>query len=165
MSNSLLPLGLQHASLPCPSPSSWSWLKLMSIELVMPSNHLILCRPLLLPPSIFPSNRIFSNASALCLKWPKYWSFSISFCTCENIRDLLSANFKYTAQYCPLQSHAVHLVPRLIHGIRGVGGPVLAPEQALLHWDSWFLKVRHLALWHQLIPWGLGSLCSVPTSW
>ena len=58
--------------------SSQSLLKLMSIESVMPSNHLILCRPLLLPPSIFPSIRIFSNESVLCIRWPKYWSFSIS---------------------------------------------------------------------------------------
>ena len=50
----------------------------MSIELVMPSNHLILCRPLLLPPSIFPSIRGFSNESVLCIRWPKYWSFSFS---------------------------------------------------------------------------------------
>jgi len=50
----------------------------MSIEPVMPSNHLILCRPLLLPPSIFPSIRVFSNESVLCIRWPKYWSFSFS---------------------------------------------------------------------------------------
>ena len=52
--------------------------KPMSIESVMPSNHLILCRPLLLLPSIFPSIRVYSNESALCIKWPKYWSFSLS---------------------------------------------------------------------------------------
>ena len=51
-------------------------LKLMSIESVMPSNHLILCCPLLLPPSIFPSIRVFSSESVLCIRWPKYWSFS-----------------------------------------------------------------------------------------
>ena len=56
---------------------SQSLLKLMSIESVMPSNHLILCGPLLLP-SVFPSIRVFSNESVLCLRWPKYWSFSIS---------------------------------------------------------------------------------------
>ena len=55
-----------------------SFHKLMSIELVMPSNHLILCRPLLLLPSIFPSIRVFSNESALCIRWPTYWSFSFS---------------------------------------------------------------------------------------
>ena len=53
-------------------------LKLMSIESVMPFNHLTLCRPLLLPPSIFPSIRVFSDESVLCMKWPKYWSFSFS---------------------------------------------------------------------------------------
>ena len=57
---------------------SWSLLKLMSIESMMPSNHLILCHPLLLLPSIFPSIRVFTNESAPCIKWPKYWSFSIS---------------------------------------------------------------------------------------
>ena len=55
---------------------SWSLLKLTSIESVMPSNHLILCHPLLLLPSIFPSIRAFSNESVLCIRWPKYWSFS-----------------------------------------------------------------------------------------
>ena len=58
--------------------NSRSLLKLMSIELVMPSNHLILCHPLLLPPSIFPSIRVFSNESVLLIRWPKYWSFSFS---------------------------------------------------------------------------------------
>ena len=57
--------------------NSWSLLKLMSIKLVMPSNHLILCRPLLLPPSILPSVRVFSNELVLHIRWPKYWSFSI----------------------------------------------------------------------------------------
>ena len=58
--------------------SSWSLLKLVSIESVMPSNHLILCRPLLLLPSVLPSIRVFSNESLLCIRWPKYWSFSFS---------------------------------------------------------------------------------------
>ena len=58
--------------------SSQSSLKLMSIESVMPTNHLILCCPLLLPPSAFPSIRVFSNESALCIRWPKYCSFSFS---------------------------------------------------------------------------------------
>ena len=56
--------------------NSQSLLKFMSIRSVMPSNHLILCHPLLLPPSIFPSIRVFSNESVLCSRWPKYWSFS-----------------------------------------------------------------------------------------
>ena len=58
--------------------NSWSLLKLMSIELVMPSNHFILCHPLLLLPSIFPSIRIFSSESVLHIRWPKYWSFSFN---------------------------------------------------------------------------------------
>ena len=58
--------------------NSRSLLKLMSIESVMPSNHSILCHPLILPPSIFPSIRVFSNESALCIRWPKYWSFSFN---------------------------------------------------------------------------------------
>ena len=58
--------------------NSWSSLRLTSIESVMPSSHLILCRPLLLLPSIFPSIRVFSNESVLHIRWPKYWSFSIS---------------------------------------------------------------------------------------
>ena len=58
--------------------NSWSLIKLMSIELVTPSNHLILCHPLLLLPSIFPSIRVFSSESVLRIRWPKYWSFSFS---------------------------------------------------------------------------------------
>ena len=58
--------------------NSWSLLKLMSIESVMPSGHLILCHPLLLLPSVFPSSRVFSNESVLCIRWPEYWSFSFS---------------------------------------------------------------------------------------
>ena len=58
--------------------NSWSSLKLTSIELVMPSSHLILCLPLLLQPSILPSIRVFSSESILCMRWPKYWSFSFS---------------------------------------------------------------------------------------
>ena len=65
-------------------------LKLMSIELVMPSNHLILCRPLLLPPSIFPSIRVFSNESVLHIRWPKYWSFSFSISPSNEYSGLIS---------------------------------------------------------------------------
>ena len=78
MSDSSRLHGLQHARPPCPIANSQSLLKLMSIELVMLSNHLILCRPLLLPPAIFPSIRVFSNELVLCIRWSKYWSFSFS---------------------------------------------------------------------------------------
>ena len=71
MNRSRSGLPVHHKLLSLPKP--------MSIELMMPSNHLILCRPLLLLPSIFSSIRVFSNESALCIRWPKYWSFSFSF--------------------------------------------------------------------------------------
>ena len=77
MPNSLRTYGLQDTGPPCPSPT-WSLLKLMSIELVMPSNHLILCCSLLFPPSVFPSIRVFSDESAFYIRWPKYWSFNFN---------------------------------------------------------------------------------------
>ena len=70
--------------------NSWSLLKLMSIKSVMPSNHLILCHPLLLPPSIFPSIRVFSNESVLCIMWLKYWSFSFSITPSNEYLELIS---------------------------------------------------------------------------
>ena len=76
-----------------PSPSftiSWSLLKFMSIELVMPSNHLILCRPHLLLPSIFPSIRVFSNESVLLIRWPNYWSFNLSISPSNEYSGLIS---------------------------------------------------------------------------
>ena len=70
--------------------NSWSLLKLMSFESVMPSNHLILCHPLFLPPSIFPSIRVFSNELLLCISWPKYWSFSFSISPSTDYSVLIS---------------------------------------------------------------------------
>ena len=70
--------------------NSWSLLRLMSIESVMPSYHLILCHPLLLPPSIFPSIRVFSNESALRIRWLKYWSFSFSISPSNECSELIS---------------------------------------------------------------------------
>ena len=70
--------------------NSWSLLKLMAIELVMPSNHLILCRSLLLAPSIFPSIRVFSNELLLRIRWPKYWSFSFSISPSNEYSGLIS---------------------------------------------------------------------------
>ena len=68
----------------------WSLLKFMSIVSVMPSNPLILCRPLLLLPSIFPSIRVFSNESVLCIRWPKYWTFSFSISPSNEYSGLIS---------------------------------------------------------------------------
>ena len=120
LSESLQSYGLQHARLPCPSPTpssvqllfshvwlfatpwttehqaslsianSWSLLKLISIESVMPSNHLILCCPLLLPPSIFPSIRVLSKESVLHIRWPKYSSFSFSISPSNEYSVLIS---------------------------------------------------------------------------
>ena len=79
------------SGVPLPSPTiSHSLLKLMSIESVMPSNHLILCHALLLLPSIFPRIRVFSNESALRIRWPKYWSFSFSISPSSEHSGLIS---------------------------------------------------------------------------
>ena len=88
VSNSLQPHGLQHARLPI--TNSWSLFKLMFIELVMPSNNLILCCPLLLLPSIFSSIRVFSSESVLHIMWPKYWSFSFSISLPNEYSGLIS---------------------------------------------------------------------------
>ena len=89
MSNSLRSHGLQHTRLPSPSLSPRNFLKLMSIETVMPSNHLILCRPHLLLSPIPPSIRVFSNESTLHIRWPKYWSFSFSIIPSKEIPGLI----------------------------------------------------------------------------
>ena len=78
----------RQASLPI--TNSRSLLKLMSIELVIPSNHLILCCPLLLSPSVFPSIRVFSNESAVHIRWPKYWSFSFNISSSDEYSGLIS---------------------------------------------------------------------------
>ena len=70
--------------------NSQSLLKLMSIKSVMPSSHLILCRPLLLPPSIFPSIKVFSKKSVLCIRWLKYWSFSFNISPSNEYSELIS---------------------------------------------------------------------------
>ena len=90
VSDSLQPHGLQRARLPCPSPSPSRLLKLLSLESVMPSNHLILCHPLLLLPSIFLSIRILSSESALHIRWPEYWSFSVSISPSNEYSGLVS---------------------------------------------------------------------------
>ena len=92
LSYSLRPHELQHASLSI--ANSWSSLKLMSMESVMPSSHLILCRPLFLLPLIPPSIRAFSNESTLHMRWPKYWSFSFSIIPSKEHPGLISLQSK-----------------------------------------------------------------------
>ena len=80
----------QHARPPCPSPTPGVYSNSVSIVSVMPSSRLILCHPLLLLPPIPPSIRIFSNESTLCMKWPKYWSFSFSISPSDEYSGLIS---------------------------------------------------------------------------
>ena len=83
--------GLQHSRLPCPSPTPRVYPDSCPLSwMVMPSNHLILCHPLLLPSSIFPSTRVFSNESVICMRWPKYWSFSFSISPSSEYSGLIS---------------------------------------------------------------------------
>ena len=89
VSNSLQPHGLKHSRLLCPSPTPGAWSNSLSIELVMPSNHLIFCRPLLFLPSILPSIRVFSNESILHSRWPKYWSFNFSISSSNEYSGLI----------------------------------------------------------------------------
>ena len=89
MSNSLQPHGLQHARFPCPLLSEGS-LRFMSIELVMPPNHLILCWPFLFLPSIFCSIRVFCSESALHMRWPKCCNFSLSIGASSEYSELIS---------------------------------------------------------------------------
>ena len=87
VSDSLQPHGLQHTRPPCPSPTPGVYSNSCPL---MPSNHLILCRPLLLLPSIFPSIRVFSNESALHIRWPNDWSFSFSISPSNEYSGLIS---------------------------------------------------------------------------
>ena len=87
---------------------SQSLLKLMSIESLMPSNHLILCCPLLLLPSIFPNIRVFSNKSALCIRWPKYWNFSFSISPSNEHSGLISFRMDLLAVQGTLKSLLQH---------------------------------------------------------
>ena len=95
--------------------NSRSLLKLMSIESVMPSNHLILCRPLLLPSSIFPSIRVFSNESVLLITWPKYWSFIFSISPSNEYSMLIFFRIDWLvgSPCCPRNSQESSLAPQL----------------------------------------------------
>ena len=90
MSDSLQLHGLQHARLPCPSPTPEACSNSLSIESLIPSNHLILCHPILLLPSVLSSIRVFSNESVLHITWPKYWNFSFSISPSNECAGLIS---------------------------------------------------------------------------
>ena len=105
VSNSLPPHGLQHARLPCPSPTPGP------CSNSCPSNHLILCCPLLLLPSIFPSIKVFSNESVLHIRWPEFWSFSFSISPSNEYSGLISFRmdwFDFLAVQATLKSLLQH---------------------------------------------------------
>ena len=120
---------------------SQSLLKLMSIESVMPSNHLILCHPLLLLPSLFPSIRVFSNDSALCIRWPKYWSFSFSINPSNEYLGLISFRIdwfdllavqgtlksllQHPSSKAPIPWHSLFFMVQLSHPYTSTGKPEL----------------------------------------
>ena len=95
MSDFLQPHGLQQARLPCPSPSPGVCSNSCALSRMMPSNHLILCYPLLLPPSTFPSIRVFSSELALHIRWPKYWHFSFSISPSNEYSGLISLRINW----------------------------------------------------------------------
>ena len=101
----------RQASLPI--TTSRSLLKLIYIRLVMPSNHLILCHPLLLLPSVFPSIRVFSNVSVLHIRWPKYWSFSFSICPSNEHSGLICFTIDWFNPLAVQGTHKVFSKPQL----------------------------------------------------
>ena len=112
-------------------------LKLMSIESVMPSNHLILCWPLLLLPSLFPSIRIFSNESDLCIRWPKYWSFSFSISPSNEYSGLISFRidwFDLLAVQGTLKSLLQHHSSKQLFGAQLIYGPTLTSIHS--YWEN-----------------------------
>ena len=152
--------------------NSQSLLKLMSIESVMPSNHLILCSTFLLSPLIFPSIRVFSNESVLCIRWPKYWSFSFSISqsvssvaqSCLTLCDPMNHSMPGLAVRHQLpessQTH-VHWIGNVIqpsHPLSSPSPPALNPSQhhGLFKWVSsshQVAKVLELQLQHQSFQW------------
>ena len=97
VSDSLRPHRLQHARPPWPSPTPGVYSNSCPLS---PSNHLILCCPLLLPPSIFPSIRVFPNESVLCIRWPKDWSFSLSISPSNEYSGLISFRIHWFSGTC-----------------------------------------------------------------
>ena len=119
---------------------SWSLLKLMVIELVMPSSHLILCHPLFLLPSIFPSIRGFSNELDVCIRWPKYWSFSFSISPSNEYSGLISFRTDWFDLFA-VQGTLKNLLQN--HS-----------SKASILWHSAFFVVQHS---HPYMPTGIGA--------
>ena len=142
MSNSLWGHGLKHARLPSLSFTiSQSLLKLTSIESVMPSDHLILCGPFRLLPSIFPSIRVFSRELAVCLRWPKCWNFSFSISPSSDYSGLLSFFIPsqiYLSFFKPLFGEQIFLLPTLADKAGYLLWSLGKTTQS--SWDSWSWK-------------------------
>ena len=132
--------------------NSWSLLKFMCIESVVPSNYLFLCYPLLLPPSIFPSIRVFSNKSVLCIRWPKYWCFSFSvtlsidslglICVKIDWFDLLKVqgtlkSLQHQSSKASIPWHAAFFIVQLSHPYMTTGKTIALTRQTFaLPWQS-----------------------------
>ena len=116
--------------------NSWSLLKLMSVESVMPSNHLILCRPLLLLPSHFPSIRVFSNESVLCIRWPKYCSLTSSSIHPMNIQDLFPLGLTGLISCSPRDSQESSATPQFKSINSSVLSFLYTPTLTSIH-DYW----------------------------
>ena len=127
--------------------NSWSPPKLMSIESVMPSNHLILCHPLLLLPSIFPSMRVFSNESALRIRWPKYWSFSFNISPTNEhpglifrmdwldllaVQGTLKSLLQHHSSKASILRHSAFLIVQLSHPYMTTGKTIALIDRTLL---------------------------------
>ena len=113
--------------------NSWSLLKLMSIESVIPSKHLILCCPLLLLPSVFPSIRVFSNESVLPIRWPKYWSFSFNISPSNEHPGLISFRMGWLDLCSPRDSQESSPTPHLKSINSSVFGFIYTPPLTSIH--------------------------------
>ena len=116
--------------------NSWSLLKLMAIQSVMPSNHIILCRPLLLPPSIFPSIRVFSSELVLQIRWPKYWSFSFSISPSNEYSGLISFRIDWFDPCSPRDSQESSPTPQFKSISSSVLSLLYGPILTSIH-DYW----------------------------
>ena len=128
--------------------NSWRLLKLMSIESVMPSNHLILCHPLLLLPSIFPSIRVFSNESALLIRWPKYWSFPFNISPSNEhpglisfrmdwldllaVQGTLNSFLQHHGSKAPILKHSAFFIVQLSHPYMTTGKTIALTRQTFV---------------------------------
>ena len=169
ISYSWWPRGLQHAGSSCLSPSPRSLPKFMSIELVMPSNHLILCCPFLHLHSIFLSIMVFSNELAIPIRWPKYWSFKLTSVLSMNIQiwfplgltGLISLMTKGSEESSPAPQCSIFLMAQLSHVYMAIGKTIALTiwtfiskvVSLLFHTLSWFVITFLPRSNHLLISW------------